>query len=107
MDYLGAGLLLLAVAASLFMLNLGGQILPWSHPVMIFLYVATPVFIILFFSLAEPPSGSDPCTTTFPAKQIRGCRLCLRATSLAFLGSSNDFNIARWITLTLLSLNTD
>ncbi|KAI2607163.1 major facilitator superfamily domain-containing protein, partial [Hypoxylon fragiforme] len=49
MDYVGAGLLLLAVAASLLTLDLGGQVIPWSHPVMIFLYIATPALTGLFF----------------------------------------------------------
>lgn len=50
MDYVGAGLLLLAVAAPLFTLDLGGQVLPWGHPVMILLYILTPVLVVLFFS---------------------------------------------------------
>lgn len=49
MDYVGAVLLLLAVAAPLFTIDLGGKVLPWSHPVMICLYILTPALIILFF----------------------------------------------------------
>ncbi|KAH8655778.1 major facilitator superfamily domain-containing protein [Xylariales sp. PMI_506] len=49
MDYVGAGLLLLAVAAPLFTIDLGGQILPWSHPIMILLCILTPVLVVLFF----------------------------------------------------------
>ncbi|RYO97403.1 hypothetical protein DL765_011247 [Monosporascus sp. GIB2] len=82
MDYVGAGLLLLAVAASLFTIDLGGQVLPWSHPVMIFLYILTPVLIVLFFrsqsrrrgqkllkyglgQYVQARSMSSPSTSTF------------------------------------------
>jgi hypothetical protein len=50
MDYTGAGLLLLAVAASLFTIDLGGQVLPWSHPFLISLYILTPLLIFWFFA---------------------------------------------------------
>ncbi|KAI0384780.1 major facilitator superfamily domain-containing protein [Hypomontagnella monticulosa] len=49
MDYVGAGFLLLAVAVPLITIDLGGQLLPWSHPAMIILCILTPVLVILFF----------------------------------------------------------
>lgn len=48
-EYLSAALLLLAVAVPLFALNLGGEIFPWSHPVVIFMFCLTPVLIALFY----------------------------------------------------------
>ncbi|KAI3320733.1 MFS general substrate transporter [Xylariaceae sp. AK1471] len=49
MDHIGAGILLLAVATPLLALDLGGQVLPWSHPVMILLCILSPALVILFF----------------------------------------------------------
>ncbi|KAF2810816.1 uncharacterized protein BDZ99DRAFT_385719, partial [Mytilinidion resinicola] len=48
-DFLGALLLLLAVATPLFAINLGGDLLPWNHPVEIILLSLTPFFVSLFY----------------------------------------------------------
>jgi hypothetical protein len=48
-DVAGAILLLLSVTAPLVALNVGGQILPWSHPTTILLFLITPVFVAMFY----------------------------------------------------------
>ncbi len=48
LEYPSAALLLVSVAAPLFALNLGGEVLEWSHPVVITLFCLTPAFIGLF-----------------------------------------------------------
>lgn len=47
-DYVGAALLLLSVATPLFAINLGGDLLPWSSPIVILLLCLTPIFIAVF-----------------------------------------------------------
>lgn len=49
LEIASASTLLLSVAAPLFSLNLGGEVLPWSHPVVIILFGLTPVFIAMFY----------------------------------------------------------
>lgn len=48
-EYSSAALLLMSVAVPLFALNLGGEIFPWSHPVVIIMFCLTPVLIALFY----------------------------------------------------------
>lgn len=48
-DVLGAIFLLLPVAAPIFTMNLGGQMIPWNHPVEIPLIYLTPIFVVLFY----------------------------------------------------------
>ena len=48
-EYASAALLLLSVATPLSAINLGGEIFPWDHPVVLTLLGITPVFIALFY----------------------------------------------------------
>ncbi|KAL3489021.1 major facilitator superfamily domain-containing protein [Aspergillus germanicus] len=48
-EYTSSGLLLLTVAVPLFALNLGGEVIAWSDPVVILLFLSTPVLISLFY----------------------------------------------------------
>jgi ABC-type transport system involved in cytochrome c biogenesis permease subunit len=52
-DVAGAILLLLSVTTPLIALNIGGQILPWSHPVEILLFLLTLVFVTLFYRVEK------------------------------------------------------
>ncbi|KAK5632159.1 hypothetical protein RRF57_007873 [Xylaria bambusicola] len=67
MDYVGAGLLLLIVAAPLLILDLGEKILPWTDPVMIGLYAILPVLIFLFLRSQISPTGQ----TLIPLRFLR------------------------------------
>ena len=48
-DFLGAISLFVAIATPLFAINLGGNIVPWNHPVEIFLFCFTPFALGLFY----------------------------------------------------------
>ncbi|KAK0787803.1 hypothetical protein LTR91_019700 [Friedmanniomyces endolithicus] len=48
-EFPSAALLLLAVGAPLFAINLGGQVFPWSHPLVIVLLSITPLFVAGFY----------------------------------------------------------
>ncbi|KAK0252867.1 hypothetical protein LTS09_012024 [Friedmanniomyces endolithicus] len=48
-EFPSAALLLLAVGAPLFAINLGGQVFPWSHPLVIVLLSTTPLFVAGFY----------------------------------------------------------
>lgn len=48
-DFLGAISLFVAIATPLFAINLGGNILSWSHPIEIFLFFFTPFALGLFY----------------------------------------------------------
>ena len=48
-EYPSATLLLVSVATPLFAINLGGEMFPWNHPVVITLFCLTPVFFALFY----------------------------------------------------------
>lgn len=48
-DFLGCILILLSVATPILAMNLGGDILPWSHPLEILLILLTPLFLLLFY----------------------------------------------------------
>jgi hypothetical protein len=48
-EYLSAALFLVSMAVPLFALNLGGEVFPWSHPVVITMFCLTPALIALFY----------------------------------------------------------
>ncbi|KAK5120023.1 hypothetical protein LTR85_007099 [Meristemomyces frigidus] len=49
LEYPSAALLLLSVATPLFAINLGGEMFPWHHPLVITLLCLTPAFVTLFY----------------------------------------------------------
>jgi hypothetical protein len=48
-DFIGAISLFIAIATPLFAINLGGNFLPWNHPVEIFLFCSTPFALAAFY----------------------------------------------------------
>ena len=48
-EYASAALLLLSVATPLCAINLGGEMFPWDHPVVLTLLGITPVLLVLFY----------------------------------------------------------
>ncbi|MCJ1447812.1 MAG: hypothetical protein MMC23_008324 [Stictis urceolatum] len=58
-DYYGAASLFLAVATPLFAINIGGNILPWSHPAVIVLLCLTPPLVFVFYRV-ETKAGLMP-----------------------------------------------
>ena len=59
LDMIGSAALFVAVALPIFAINLGGDVLPWNHPVEIALLIFAPLGVILFY-LVETRVASHP-----------------------------------------------
>ena len=87
-DFMGSASLALAIVGFLLVLDLGGQRLPWSHPV-IWIMFATSIIFSIVFLIIEAYVAREPI---FPLRLLRQ-RDVITAYSINFLIMGAQFGV--------------
>jgi hypothetical protein len=97
-DVAGALLLLLSVTAPLIALNIGGQILPWSHPGTILLFLVTPVFMAMLYFVENKVTAESK--SIVPLRFVRSPALMMVfASGLPAWFAWNQENYAYYVSI--------
>ncbi|ORY67029.1 major facilitator superfamily domain-containing protein [Pseudomassariella vexata] len=95
-DFVKPLLLLVTISLPLFALNLGGEILPWSHPVVITLFACTPVSLGIFY-FVETLTASSPLVPVELVKEPAIIALMACAFFVVFALNTLSYNLTLYI----------